>query len=263
MNRRNVIPLLENYEPEPIAKVPAGKQNDQGAASPEQPPPLRWAYFVFSSMSLNGLKVLATKEVPEGNFVSTDDVLSAFTWQAISRARAARFADSSLKSTLSRNVDMRHNFSLPASYPGLLVTSTVNQKPLVELAEESLGELASQLRAKLDPIKLKHQIQVQATRINQGDSNEYSFAATSDARLDVRLSSWVKETCHDLDFGGLLRKPATVRRPSFIDGAREGLVYFLPKSRDGEIAVGICLREDDMNSLMSDSLMLEHSRYIG
>jgi hypothetical protein len=89
--------------------------------------------------------------------------------------------------------------------------------------------------------------------------------AGSSLNLDVRLSSWAKEICYDLDFGfGFgFGKPKAVRRPAFTEGAREGLVYFLPKTLDGEIAVGVCLREADLERLKTDEEFAKFGRYIG
>ena len=68
--------------------------------------------------------------------------------------------------------------------------------------------------------------------------------STSNPELDVRLSSWAKENLCALEFGfGFeIGKPEAVRRPRFSEGAREGLVYFLPKTLHGEIVVGVWLK---------------------
>ena len=52
-------------------------------------------------------------------------------------------------------------------------------------------------------------------------------------------------------------------RERFEEGAREGLVYFLPKTNEGEIVVGICLREDDMRFLRDDEEVGRYAVYIG
>ena len=75
------------------------------------------------------------------------------------------------------------------------------------------------------------------------------------------MSSWAKEKCYELDFGGLLGKAKAVRRPSF--EAWEGLCYFMPRTLDGEIAFAICLRDDDAQRLIADKEFLEMGAYIG
>jgi hypothetical protein len=131
MDRKSIIPLLDDYTPGPELDLQIIKDNPDGESQPtppksQQPPNCTWAYFVFPATSLAALKSLATKTVPSGSFVSTDDVLSAFIWQSITRARLPRFcAPSTPNSTLSRNVDVRRYLSIPSSYPGLATTLTL------------------------------------------------------------------------------------------------------------------------------------------
>ena len=96
---------------------------------------------------------------------------------------------------------------------------------------------------------------------NPGKAQKASFADASVPELDIRLSSWAKENCYDLDFG--FGKPEAVRRPRFVVGAREGLVYFLPKTLEGEIAVGVCLRDDDLERLKGDEEFAKFGTYVG
>ncbi|ROV97351.1 hypothetical protein VMCG_06910 [Cytospora schulzeri] len=216
-----------------------------------------WAYLAFPSISLSSLKSLATKTLFSETFVSTDDVLTAFIWQAITRTRQARLQQqqrdsSSPATTLTRNVDVRRHFGLPSTYPGLVTTASSHTYPADELvSSRDLGSIASGLRAALNRDSLVRSTRVQATAISRDQDAEAkkSIAATSDPCLDVRVSSWAKEDFYDLDFGPLLGRPEVVRRPRFVDGAREGLVYFIPKNRDGEIVVGLCLRGDDVERL--------------
>jgi len=90
---------------------------------------------------------------------------------------------------------------------------------------------------------------------------ELSEVATTAPQLDVRLSSWAKENCYDLDFG--FGKPTAVRRPQFAEGSREGLVYFLPKTLEGGIFVGVCLRNDDLEKLRRDEEFARFGSYVG
>ena len=38
-------------------------------------------------------------------------------------------------------------------------------------------------------------------------------------------------------------------------------MYFLPKSLDGEIVVGLCLRDDDMEKLKVDEEFVKYGQY--
>ncbi|KAL1883315.1 hypothetical protein Daus18300_000373 [Diaporthe australafricana] len=231
---------------------------------------LIWAYFEFSSASLSNLKTLANQHLTgEATFVSTDDVLTAFVWQSITRARQPRL-DSPRPiptTTLSRNVDVRRHFNLPPTYPGLVTTATSHLSDVDDLLNQrSLGAIASELRAALDPDALRNNAQSQAAAIatKRGPAAaQRSVMASNDPSLDVRLSSWAKEKLYSLDFGPGLGQPQAVRRPRFGDGAREGLVYLLPKARNGAVVVGICLREEDMERMKVDGEVLRWSRWIG
>jgi hypothetical protein len=268
MDRKNIIPLLDDAAPEPKSDHQSPEAKDQTAHPQAQSPPPKctWAYFIFSADSLSALKTLATKTVPPGSFASTDDVLSAFTWQSITRARLPRLVNPSrLRSTLSRNVDVRRYFPIPSTYPGLATSSTTHTSAMEALAKEPLGAIAAQLRAALDPESLRHSTRSLATRLSRKTRGFVGFAGTSVPSLDVRLSSWAKESCYDLDFGlGFgIGKPEAVRRPRFAEGAREGLVYFLPKRLDMEIAVGVCLRDEDLARLKDDWGFAEFGTYVG
>ena len=264
MDRRDIVPLLSSAELEAVrqqAVLEDDKEKHWYAQAKSSPPSLTWAYFTFSSASLSSLKSYATKTVPPGRFASTDDVLSALVWQSITRARVSSLGSSpQLKTILSRNVDMRYYLSMPSTYPGFLTGSTENTFTADILIHESLGTVAAQLRSALDGKALVRKIRVQATHIHSRN-NTPGFAASSTPEFDVRLSSWAKEQCYDFDFG--FGKPAAVRRPRFVDGAREGLVCFLPKTLEGEIVVGVCLRDEVLERLKEDQDLGRYATYIG
>ena len=264
MNRRNIIPLLDNYVPGSELKEQNVMDHPNGNIEPIQvqspPGEYTWVYFAFSGPSLAALKAHASKTIAPETFVSTDDALSAFVWQSLSRARLARYhTQRSAQTTLSRNVDARRSLSLPPTYPGLIVSSTAHSCALDAVATAPLGALAAQLRAALDPAALAHRTRALATRVRQrGDAR---VGAGSAPDRDVRLSSWAKERCCEVDFG--FGRPEAVRRPRFTDGAREGLVYLLPKARDGEIVVGVCLRGDDLERLREDAEFARFAAFVG
>ncbi|KAL1856618.1 hypothetical protein Plec18170_003587 [Paecilomyces lecythidis] len=272
MDRKNIIPLLNGSDlgPDrwiPMNTVSEGDKTKTFSMKSQQQPEndCTWAYFLFQDASLNTLKSIALTTTPLGGFVSTDDALSAFVWQSITRARLPRIAKTNTiqyNSTLSRNVDVRRHFGIPDSYPGLVTTATIHTAAIDVLLQESLGTLAADLRSALNPTSLKHKTCRLATIISENKNSDMaSFVPKGVPELDVRISSWAKENCSSLDFG--FGKPVAVRRPRFREGAREGLVYFLPKSLDGEIAVGICLRNEDMEQLKTDQQFSKFGTFIG
>ncbi|EFW16800.1 hypothetical protein D8B26_001240 [Coccidioides posadasii str. Silveira] len=260
----NLIPLLDDsyiLAPEfPHQIVKPTPSPSHGVPPP--PPKCTWVYFTFDAASLATLKTLATNTIPQSSgYVSTDDTLSAFIWQSITRARLHRLNPSS-KSTLARAVDVRGYLNIPKTYPGLLQNMTYNTYTFQELVDEPLGIIASQLRSALDPKRLAYQTRALATLFDRTpDKSTISFTASIDASTDIMLSSWAKLDCYELDFNLGLGKPEVVRRPGFVPV--ESLIYFMPRARDGEIAVAISLRDEDLEALKVDAEFGKYAKYIG
>lgn len=91
-------------------------------------------------------------------------------------------------------------------------------------------------------------------RVSRGTSREC---------VEVRLSSWAKEACYQKHFGVHRGRPVAIRRPRFLEGAREGLVYFLPRTMAGDIVVGVCLQKADLEALRMLPSFRDHAQYIG
>ena len=149
-------------------------------------------------------------------------------------------------------------------YLGLMQSMTYTTYTLQKLLEEPLGGIASQLRSALDPktSDLGYKTRALATFLDRSpDKNVVSFTATIDLSTDIMLSSWSKLDCYELDFNLGLGKPECVRRPQFVPV--ESLVYLMPRALDGEIAVAICLRDEDMERLKADEEFVRYGSYVG
>ncbi|CAI4045563.1 hypothetical protein SKDZ_12G0020 [Saccharomyces kudriavzevii ZP591] len=231
---------------------------------PPSPSKSSWGYVEFSAISLQNLKALAAQTVsPYSSFVSTDDIVTAFIWKLVSRARLSRM-EPETRSTLGRAVDVRKRLGLPMTYPGLLVNMTYNTYSLESMDQEPLGALASQLRRKLDPkvFDLVYNTCVLATLLSRcSDTTKVPIPAPVDTSSGIMLSSWAKVKLYDVDFNLGLGEPKTVRRPGFIPF--EGLVYFMPRSSRGEMAVALCLRDDDWEFLNANEEWTNYTTYIG
>jgi len=269
MDRHNIIPILEDYyEPGPelsyqIVKLPP--PSDANLERPPPPPLCTWVYFTFSPASLKALKSATTGTLPaSSNFISTDDALSALVWQAITRARLPRLPKGTT-TTFSRAIDVRRYLNVPATYPGLMQNMTYHTHAAVELSSQPLGVVAAELRAAVDPAttSLTRSTRALATFVRRAaDKSGFSFTATVDPSTDLMLSSWSKVDCYGLDFSlGLGDGPEVVRRPTFVPV--ESLVYLMPKAPDGEIAVMICLRNEDMERLRVDEEFSKYGKYVG
>ncbi|KAK8116089.1 trichothecene 3-O-acetyltransferase [Apiospora sp. TS-2023a] len=234
-------------------------------------------------------------------FISTDDALSALLWQSITRSRLPRILSSSSSpslaeptssttTTLTRTVDARPYVpGLPRAYPGDAAFKVSSTFDAASLANKPLGAVAASLRARLRADEVRDGIRAHATKLaaNAKDgvgvrvrvSNITNNNQGLGPSTGVNLSSWAKEPCYNFDFGevtmdsdggggssllGLeLGRPAVVQRPVFIDDAWEGVVYLMPRRSDGEIAVLVCLREEDMERMREDGELARYGRYVG
>ncbi|OBT51098.1 hypothetical protein VE04_09671, partial [Pseudogymnoascus sp. 24MN13] len=234
LERRNVIPLLDSYQQGPelashlVKPIPGTGGSTQTPVAP--PPRCVWASFVLSPASLAALKSIALEtRSPGSSYVSTDDALSAF------RLDARRYVD------------------VPATYTGIVQNMTYTTYQLRKLVALPLGEIASALRVALDlkTTILPFHTRALATYLHsQADKSMVSPASSIDLSVDVMLSSWAKTDCYSLNFNLGLGFPEAVRRPRF--APLQSFVYFMPRACDGEIAVAMCLREEDMEQLRVD-----------
>jgi hypothetical protein len=264
--RENIIPLFENsWEPdgELDAQISKLKTATEMETAQVPPPKSKWAYIDFTRRSLTTLKSIATSSLTSG-FVSTDDVLTAFIYQCIVRARVPRLDSSKGAATLARAVDVRKFLSIPATYPGIIQNMVFYTNTIEDLISLPLGVIASQLRSKLDfeTSTLAHRTRALATMLTRSeDKGKFNMVANLDFGVDLMLSSWAKMDFWGLDFGLGIGKAESVRRPQFVPV--ESLLYLMPKDRNGGIGVAVCLREEDMERLRDDGEMKEFGRYIG
>ena len=264
LDRRTVIPLLDSsYSPGPelssqIIIKPSPPNNQQPT-----PPKASWRYFTFPASSLTSLKSLATKTLPPASaYISTDDTLTAFIWQSIIRARLPRLS-ASAQTNFARAVDVRSFLNIPQIYPGLIQNMTYHSFAVEHVVKAPLGVVASDFRSAVNPetSTLAYDTRALATYLDRSpDKSKTSFTATLDLSTDLMLSSWAKLDCYNLDFGLGLGKPESVRRPQF--PPVESLLYLMPKALDGEIAVAVCLRDEDMERLKVDEEFMKYATYI-
>jgi hypothetical protein len=261
----NTIPLLD---PPHDLQVPPTVSTYQ-LVNPQtsyglNPPPCSWAYFSFSKSSLETLKSNATQTCPPGSpFISTDDALSAFIWKSITSVRLSRL-DTTTPSTFARAVDVRQMLGISAMHPGFVQNMTYNTFTFGELLSMPLGVLASHLRSKIAPktSTLVHDTRALATLLaTSEDRSCVSFAASLRSTSDIFFSSWVKMGVYEYDFGGVLGRAEAVRRSR--SHVTEGLMYLMPRSREGEVGLVVCLSEVDMLALRGDGEFGRFAEWVG
>lgn len=141
---------------------------------------------------------------------------------------------------------------------------TYHTYTLEHLVEEPLGAVASRLRYAIDPTtsNLAYNTHALATVLERRpDGTSISLTVGVDPSTGLMLSSWAGVDCYDLDFNLELGKPEAVRRPRF--EPVESLIYLMPKALDGGIAVGLCLRDGDMERLRADEQFGMYARFVG
>lgn len=263
LDRRNIFPLLDDsWQPGPELDRQIIKPPPASNDAPPPPPNCTWTYFTFSATSLSALKSLASKTLTSG-YISTDDALSAFIWQSVLRARKPRLDPTAL-TTFARAVDPRRYLGIPSTYPGVIQNMAYNTYTLEELLSLPLGAIASSLRSTVDPKSsdLAYRTRAFATFISRHPNETVaSVTASTDLSTDIMLSSWAKYDCYELDFSLGLGKPVEVRRPRFVPF--ESLMYLMPRSKEGEIALAACLREGDLERLRGDGEWMRYARYVG
>jgi trichothecene 3-O-acetyltransferase len=274
LDRRNIVPLLDDsYEhgpeiahqmikPGTAPYVPIS--DDTNDLVPPSPPKSTWVYFSFSASSLAALKLVASKTITlASGFISTDDALRAFIWQSVTRAHLPHLSPTR-ETTLARAVDPRRYIGILQTYMGIVQNMMYSTYTAQKLVNEPLGAVASQLRREVDPTTSSLGYNTRALAAVLGRAavkNNASVTASIDFTVDIALSSWVKEHCYDLDFNLGLGKAESVRRPQFVPV--EGLMYLMPKALDGEIALGLCLKDEDIERLRVDEGFTKYATHIG
>lgn len=263
--RRHIIPLFDDNELKPEHRPESHKEAIiKGTGKTEAAAEATWAYFIFSDDALRALKsqAMVSRDLLPSDiaFLSTDDALSAFIWQSITRSRMPRLSrPAETRSVITRTADARSHLQLPETYAGLVVCKTSSAVECSALVREPLGITASRLRRALRDVG--YSTKAVATLLSKGHPGTLPGADVLEPSTGVNLSSWAKARCHELDFGRTLGKLEAVRRPTF--KAWESLVYLMPKSPNGEMAVAVCLREEDMMRLRNAEEFTRFASYVG
>lgn len=268
--RGDIVPLLgDEYEPGPeledVFVIPRAME-EKTNPSPPQPvsasppsPQVVWAYFNFKSSNLARLKEDASQQtlVP---YVSTDDAVGALCWQAVTRARAHRLGRP-ITSTFARPLSARKYLGLHGLYLGHLVDVVYESGD--DIHRRPLGDTAGRLRRILqDEEKITHHVRAYATMIDRlPEKSKLLNGARLDPDRDVVLSSYANIGCCQTSFGPVLGMPEAARRPRMAPWP--SLLYLMPKDKEGDIAVAVCLREDELMMIRRDEAWSAFADYMG
>lgn len=256
-SRAGAIPTLGNeYAPGSEKKYFDFTTNQ--AADIPAPSDAFWANVSFTPDSLKKLKAKASEQalVP---YISTNDALSAFFWQRITAARAPRLG-TMIETELNRQTSARHLFGLPASYLGHCVASAHTHE--VDVYNQPLGTVTAKLRQTLsDKDTIKFHFQAMRTMLDRPSIDNKTIGnGASLTEKDVILSSHAEIGVCQVSYG-MLGQPLAARRPNINPAA--GLVYLMPKDRDGSQTAVVCLTRVDMLRMQEAEEFKKHAFYVG
>ncbi|TLD32781.1 hypothetical protein PspLS_01648 [Pyricularia sp. CBS 133598] len=265
-DRRNVIPLLgEDYQPGPELDdcfIPQMQTPPPKSTTATPSKPAKWAYFNFSQQALKDLKLEASKQtiVP---YISTDDAVTALCWQRTQAARAAKLGQNA-SSTLARVLSMRHLLGL--SGPGKHYMGHLTDCGYVEQADVftlPVGDVAGRLRAVLraEDAQREHFCAFSTMVHRLDDKSVLANGARQDPHSGVVVSSYVNVKTGSMSFGGALGRPVATRRPMMAPWP--SLLYLMPLDAKGEMAVGFCLAENEIDTLRRDEVLGRYAEYVG
>lgn len=280
--RNHVIPLLgHEYQPQvgprteldDVYLKPTSFTTAAGFANINMDSPPRWIYLNFSAENLNRLKDDGIRQglKPGIPYITTDDVVCAFLWQRINKARHVRMGR--YTSRLGRVVNVRKCFDLKGYLGNMGDTVEYiddNIETGVAIWERPLGNVASDLRARLQDEQynsiIKHHMQALATMLDRHkgeDKSKLGFGANIDFNTDLYVSSYTKVFhCCSWSFGPLLGVPEVGRRPLLANSALPGLIMFMPKDKSGDLAVAAALSEVDITTMRRDPVFTSFAEFL-
>ncbi|KAL8678057.1 MAG: hypothetical protein Q9186_005552 [Xanthomendoza sp. 1 TL-2023] len=233
------------------------KPEEEQKDDPKDVPASIWSYFNVPASKLEELKAEGSKELTsEVPWVSTNDVVTAWVWRAITHARWSHI-DTTKDTLLLRAVTGRRQIKLPA-YLGNVVTCPYHKLSIKTLTEEPLFKVTQTIRAATNSVNAYYVRSFANFIAAEPDKNKLALGFEAPER-DLMVSSWDTVPGYD-SFGELLGRSDLVRRPT---SPWSGVVYIMPKRPDGSLDLLVSLREDDMLRLRKDEHFAAMADYIG
>lgn len=265
LDRAKVIPLLGPDEP---LRDHSHLLGTPPARKPPRPD-VRWAFFLMPKSAVAAIKAAASDAAefdPPTTFVSTNDALCAFYWQRLAAVRVANGSvgdPAAASSKFSRAIDARAAVGAPWGYMGQMVYHAATRATYADLTALSLSRLASRMRADLEQSNTAWAVRSYATFIaGVPDKGRLVYAGGIDPDLDVGSSSMAQTGTGGLDFGPLLGSPTLLRRPNLVP--LQGFMYVFPPEFDtGDLPILVCLTEQDMEGMKSDSEWGTSTTFVG
>lgn len=238
---------------------------------PSEFPPSTSKVFTIPISRVNSLKESLGQRM--GAAPTTNTLLSALVWQAVTRARIHRkqaLADKTSRLVMAVNGRQRiaDDFSTPENpYLGNAVLYALTElgtqdsrTPFGQGDADSLAEICGSITRSQSPSRIdRRHIAEVCSLVRSVDDYKTVFPGWDlfNSR-DLTITSWLNLPLYDLEFGQDLGKPGFVRVP-YLEA--DGVGIILPRRAteeagrpDGVFDVMVMLRRDDMEILEKDNL---------
>jgi hypothetical protein len=223
--------------------------------------PGTWALFNFSVAAQRELKSVASESLPSTiPWISTDDALTTFVWQTITRARQ-HHVEANQELRLVRAVDLRKYLDISPTHPGFVQSMTYHKFTAHSLINEPLGTIVADIRTAMDPAALTLHGRSFATLISRSPDKTTTSYMANHGPDDFMISSWANQRSYEYEFGLGLGKPEAVRLPCF--ECAPGWMYFMPRKGDGSLGFVVNLAEEDMDKLKGDEVFAKYASFVG
>ncbi|KAL8831299.1 MAG: hypothetical protein Q9170_005357 [Blastenia crenularia] len=228
-------------------------------------PPMTAKVFHFRSSSITELKAMGQLSQPSVTFISTNDVLSAFVWLSITKARLATALPETIPSAsaLGFAVDGRRRLSppLPADFMGNAIVYGYASVPMTELMSAlptSIPVVAAAVRSSINETTDARIREIIAFINTVPRVTDIVPGFNSFLGPDVAITNWNNTGLGDLQWGSL----GQVRAMRIPKTGFDGLCIVLPKCGEG-LDVIVCLKEDSMEQLCDDDSWRLYTEVIG
>ncbi len=263
--------LTARYHRSSITEHPEWKDTPEWKAvnAPPPPPsddaatpmaPIQTSVFYFPFESLASLKALGSRPLVPEVFMSTDDVLSAFLWRHILRARISPklYIPFTETATLRMPVDgrLRMNPPLPRTYLGNAVLVASASLPLRELLSEpndalAFAKIALAIRTARKAITDDYIKSILTLTSSLADISKLTSGRHSLSQTSVILTTWAKFPLHQLNWGHMIGACERIRFPN-ADILQDARAIILPMLGDGGLEVAVGLEGEAMARLKAD-----------
>ncbi|KAI9700623.1 MAG: hypothetical protein M1836_001990 [Candelina mexicana] len=233
---------------------------DTSKTTNETMPPIETCVFYFPFESLASLKALGSRPLVPEVFMSTDDVLSAFLWRHIIKARVSPhlYIPFNETATLRMPVDgrLRMDPPLPRTYLGNAVLVASASLPLRDLLSDpndalSFAKIALAIRTARKAITHDYIKSILMLTSSLSDISKLTSGRHVLSQTSVIITTWAKFPLHQLSWGPMIGTCERVRFPN-ADIRQDARAIILPAMGDGGLEVAVGLEGEAMARLKAD-----------